>query len=109
MADVKELIIRFDGCNVAEANLLAQDMSASLSEACPGVDARAQREDATTQDFGSIVAIVLGAKAVEELSKGLVNWLSRKPESKITIARKDGSVIVENLTSKDAANIADKL
>ena len=52
--------------------------------------------------------IVLAAPAIP-LAKGVADWLARSRSSKLTIIGPDGATIVENISSRDAAGLAEKL
>jgi hypothetical protein len=60
-------------------------------------------------DLGGALAVVLSAGAVVELARGIANWLARAPASRVTVIRPDGRIIVENISARDAADLAEKL
>ena len=101
--------IRFDGLAVADAGRAAENLRSSLQDVDPTIQATRVRTDAETMDFGSTLAVVLAAPAVVQLAKGIANWLTRSPTSKVTVIGPDGTTIVENISARDAAGLAEKL
>ncbi len=87
----------------------AESLRRSLQEVDPTIGARRVRHDAEAMDFGTGLAVVLSAASVVELAKGIANWLARTRSSKVTVTRSDGSIVVENISARDAVALAQKL
>lgn len=102
-------IVRFDKLNSADAGRAAESLRRSLQDVDPTIQARRVRSDPEAMDAGSALAVVLSAGAVVELARGIANWLARAPSSRLTVIRPDGRIIVENISARDAASLAEKL
>lgn len=101
--------ILFRQLDAADAARAAESLRRSLQEVVPTIQTRRCRHDPEAMDFGAGIAVVLSAGAVIELAKGIANWLARTHSSKITVTRSDVLIIVENISARDAANLAQKL
>ncbi len=101
--------IWFDQLEPADAGRAAGSLRRSLQEVDPTIQGRRVRDDPEAMDFGAGLAVVLSAGAVVELAKGIANWLARTHSSKLTVTRPDGSIVVENISARDAADLARKL
>jgi hypothetical protein len=102
--------IRFDGLDeAADAGRAAESLRRSLRDVDPTIQATRVRSSAEAMDFGTMLAVVLAAPAIVELAKGITNWLARTPSSRLTVIGPDGSTIVENISARDAADLAEKL
>ena len=102
-------IIEFPEEGPREAGILVQELEQAIQNTAADADQTQDvhlerlkaRDD--TQDFGTILGVVLGAKATIEIAKGISAWLRRKNQTKIRIRTKDGrDVVITNLESKDA-------
>jgi hypothetical protein len=102
-------IIRFDGLEAADAGRAAESLRRSLLEVDPTIKAKRVRTDPEAMDFGVTLSIVLAAPAIIELAKGISNWLNRTHSSKLTVIASDGTVILENVSAREAADLAEKL
>jgi hypothetical protein len=101
--------IRFDGLEAADASRAAESLRRSLLEIDPTIKAKQARTDEEAMDFGTSLAVILATPAVITLAKGISNWLARTPTSKLTVIGPNGKTIVENISAKDAADLAEKL
>ena len=94
-----------------EANRLTTELEQWLKESVDDVALSRVKEDAESQDAGTILVAVLAAPAVVELAKGpvlelakgIADWL-RKRRATITIGA-DGSVTTENVSPDDVEKI----
>jgi hypothetical protein len=102
-------LIRFDGLAAAEAGTAAGELRRTLQDLLPGIDASLVRTDPAAMDFGTVLEVVVGTRAVAELAKGVANWLARSPASKVTIIGPNGKTIVEGITARQAVGLAEKL
>jgi hypothetical protein len=94
---------------LGDAGKAAESLRQTLLDIDPTIEAERVRTDPTAMDFGASLAVVLAAPAIGELAKGIANWLGRIHTSKLTIVDSDGSTIVENISARDAADLAPKL
>ena len=100
-------IIRFEDVSLAEANRYAEELRANLLDASSDLSVQRQRGDQSTQDFGSTLVLVLGTPAIVTVATVIGNWLLQRSKASVTIERADNKLIVNNLSSKDAARLAE--
>jgi hypothetical protein len=101
--------ICFGRLEAADAGRAAESLRRSLQEVDPTILAKRVRTDEEAMDFGASLAVILATPAMITLAKGISNWLARTPTSKLTVIGPDGKIIVEDITAKDAAHLAEKL
>jgi hypothetical protein len=101
--------IRFGDLEAAEAGRAAESLSRSLLEIDPTIQAKRVRTDEAAMDFGASLAVILATPAIITLAKGISDWLARSPTSKLTVIGPGGKIIVENISAKNAADLAEKL
>jgi hypothetical protein len=106
--DQAKYIISFDGVGVAEANHYAGELRKFLLDASPAIRADQKREDTRTQDFGSILVLVLGASSLTAVVKALGSWLQLRNSASLTIETHDRKIIARNITAKDAARLSER-
>lgn len=108
MSDGKQVLrIRFEDVSVAEAGKKAAKLRQDLLDVSPQVEAEIEKEDETTQDFGTVLVLVLGTEAIVAIAKGIADYLRR---DRGTIAlESDGRVVAEGISGEDAARIAEAL
>jgi Effector Associated Constant Component 1 len=102
------LTLSFEGADVAEANRFAAELAERLRDADTLIDVRETRADPNAQDFGATLVLLLAAPAVVALAKGVSAWLAMRPNAKVTLKRKDGTVIASGLTSADARAVIEQ-
>ena len=107
-AQQNPITITFLGAPMAEANKYASGLAASLRDLEQGLTVEQRKERPDTQDFGATLVILLGTASATAVAKGIAAWLARHSGAKIQI-NADGSVIADNLDSRDAAKIAEAL
>ena len=104
--------IKFNEEGLAQANIYSDELREVILELSANknieVEAEILRDSPTTMDFGGTLAIILGTSAVVEIAKGIGNWLSKRNSASITIVAKNGKVVVENISAKDASSLADR-
>src|SRR5215475_12460872 len=103
----QRVLLRFDTDSVAEANRWAESLRQDLLNAVPETQVERAREKEGTQDFGASLVLVLGAPAVVVLARALKSWLTRNSGAKVKLSTERGTLIAENLESKDAPDIID--
>lgn len=65
-----------------------------------------RKSDQTTQDLGTILAVILGAKATIALAAGISAWMKRKNQARIRIKTASGEeVYITNLESRHIAEV----
>lgn len=99
-------IIKFEGISAAEGNQYASELRNMLLDSTPDVKVDQRRDDTRTQDLGATLVLILGTPAVIAISKAIGNWLQLRNSASLTI-EKDGRIIAKNITSKDAARLAE--
>lgn len=105
-ATMSEFRITFSGADDAEAARLAQGLEEQIHEAVPSADVRLDKARPDTQDFGSTLVLLFGTPVAIALAKAVTVFLQRNMGASITI-KKDGTVVAQNLDSRDAAKIAE--
>jgi hypothetical protein len=100
-----EYVLAIEGENPARSSQLAASLEEELRASLDHSDIRRTRSARENMDFGTTLAIVLGAPSVVVLAQALKNWLARNNSASVTIRLPDGSLIASNLESKDIANI----
>lgn len=98
--------ITFEHVSMAEANRYASELRDTVLDASPDIKVEQQRNDTRTQDFGASVVLILGTPAVMALVKALGDWLHLRNSASLVL-EKDGRIIAQNITSKDAAKLAE--
>ncbi len=102
-------IIKFDGVSTAEANRYASELRNALLDATPDIRVDQKRDDRSTQDFGSILVLILGTSSVTTIAKALGNWLQLRSSASLTIETPERKIIATNITSQDAARLTELL
>ena len=101
--------IHFDEMEPAEAGRAAESLRRSLQEVDPTIQTKRIRADDQAMDFGASLAVILTAPAIVTFAKGMSNWLARTHTSKLTVIGPDGKTVVENISARDAVDLAKKL
>ena len=83
--DEKNLFVEFENTSVADAASMAQELRQILLDADSSVSTELIKADPNTQDLGSILAVILGAKAVVMVAKGISNYLKLRRSASIRI------------------------
>jgi len=107
--DEQTYIITFDDISAAEANRYAEELRQALLDAAPDVEVHRRRDDPRTQDFGATLVLVLGTPAAGAIVTAIGNWLMLRHRASITVKRADEQIIVQNITSKKAGELAQLL
>ncbi len=102
-------ILRFATTSSADATYYAEELGEALLDTSPDIKVERRRENPTTQDFGSTLVVVLGAPAVVTVANAIGNWLLRRTSASLTIETPDKKILVQNITSQDAAHLAQLL
>ncbi len=107
--DEQIYIITFDDISAAEANRYAEELRQALLDASPDVEVHRRRDDPRTQDFGATLVLLLGTPAAGAIVTAIGNWLALRNRVSITVKRADEQIIVQNITSKKAGELAQLL
>jgi hypothetical protein len=102
---VQTLTLRFDGCDLSDANRYAEDLRRTLLEAEPRLSVERVRADATAMDFGATLVLVLAAPAVVAAVEAIKVWLVRNNQASVSVWTKDGKVVAQGLESKDVPSV----
>jgi hypothetical protein len=102
------ILIDFLDVSTAEASRRAGEMEAilnnSLRDAGEPATAERIRANPEAQELGTLIGIILGAKATIEIAKGITKWLSRSNQAKVRLISQSGEeVIISNMESRDLA------
>ena len=108
--DQQTYILSFDDVSPSDANRYADELSNALLDATADVVIQRRREDPDAQDFGALLELILGTPAAVELTKTIItvigNWLKLRTSASLTVKTADGQMILSNITSKQAAELA---
>jgi hypothetical protein len=101
-------VIEFPDLSPTEAGKNAASLYEVLKNELvdPEKKLKLERVDPAAQDLGTVIAIILGAKATIELARGVGKWLARNNQTRIRFRTRDGRVVhLNNLESNDVAGI----
>ncbi|EFH88856.1 effector-associated constant component EACC1 [Ktedonobacter racemifer] len=102
-------LITFDDISSADANQYAQELREFVLDAVPDANVQRKRSDLRTQDWGTILEIVLGSASVVSLAQAVGNWLQRRQSVSLTFKRPEGDVIVQNVNNKTVLKLTELL
>ncbi len=102
-------LITFDNISPADANQYAEELRGFVLDAVPDADVQRKRSDPRTQDWGTILEIVLGSASVVALAKAVGNWLLRRQSASLTFKRPEGDVIVRNVNNRTVVKLTELL
>lgn len=103
----RQITIHFEDATLDEAGRMALSLQSDVRDASKAVKATLEKEDPSTQDFGSVLVLVLGTPAILAVASGIADWLRRERAS-ITI-KADGEVVAKGIRGEDAARIAEAM
>jgi len=86
-----------------------EELRNALLDATPDLTVIRRRENPLTQDFGATLVLTLGTPAVVAMVTAVGNWLKLRNSASLTWKTADGHVIVQNITSKNATELAQLL
>ncbi len=104
--DQQTYIITFEEASPADANRYAEELRNALLDATSDISVQQRRESPRTQDFGATLVLTLGTPAVVAIVRAVENWLKLRNSASLTVKTADGEIIVQNITSKNAAELA---
>lgn len=103
--DQQTYFITFDDASPAEASSYADELRNTLLDAVPDITVQRIRSDPTAQDFGTTLALILGAPATVAVATAIGNWLRIRHTATLTFKSSDEQIIIQNITSKDATRL----
>lgn len=109
LLDKKTYIITFERMTPADANRYAEELRNALLDATTDITVQRKRENPQTQDFGSTLVLILGTPALSAVVTAVSQWLLRRRNASLTWKTADGEVIVQNINSQNACELARKL
>lgn len=104
--DQQTYMVTFEGVSPAEAQRYAEELRNALLDATPDITVHRSRESSLTQDFGASLILILGTPAVVAVVKAVADWLTLRHRASLTLKTADGELMVQNITSKNAAELA---
>lgn len=104
--DEQTYILTFEGVSAAEANRYAEELRHALLDASSDIEVQRRRDDPHTQDFGTTLVLLLGTPASAGVVTAIGNWLARRNRASLTIKTADEQIVVQNITSTRAAELA---
>ena len=107
--DQQTYIVTFEGVPLADAHRYAEELRNALLDATPDLTVQRRRENPLTQDFGATLVLTLGTPAVVAVVTAVGNWLKLRNSASLTWKTADGHMIVQNITSKNATELAQLL
>jgi hypothetical protein len=102
-------IIKFTDVSLAEANRYASELRDTILDSAPDIQVERRREDNRTQDFGATLVLILGTSSVTVLAKAIGDWLKLRNSASLKVETPEGHILVKNITSKEAAKLAELL
>lgn len=98
--------ININGDSPADISRYAEELRDMLLDVTPDIEVHRRRDNPYTQDFGATLVLVLGAPALVSIANALGNWLKLRSSASLTIETPDKKIVVQNITSQDAARLA---
>jgi len=98
--------VEFENADAAEAGRLAESLREYILRSDTSVEAKRRRADQNAMDFGTVLEILLAAPSAVSVAKGIASFLQHYQTASVTIKRPNGEVIVKNVTSRRAGDIA---
>jgi hypothetical protein len=81
----------------------------AILDATADIVIQRKRNDRHAQDFGATLMLILGTPAAAAVVTAVGNWLKLRQSASITWKTEDEQILVQNITSKDAAQLAQLL
>ena len=103
--DEQRYVIEFPDTASADAARYASELRQALLDADRDIQVERKRADEQAQDFGATLILVLGTPAIISAVRALGDWLKLRNSAKITIKTRDGEVVAENVSGRDARAI----
>lgn len=104
--DQKTYIVTFEGVSHSDAQRYAEELRDVLLNTTPDISVQRKRESSLTQDFGATLILIFGAPAVVAVVKAVGDWLIRRNSASLTWKTADGELVIQGISSKNAADLA---
>src|SRR5690348_16816198 len=104
--DEHTYLIAFDEASPVDANRYVDELKNALLDATPDIRIQRKRSDPHAQDFGTTLVLVLGTPAVAAVVTAIGDWLKMRQSASLTLKTADEQIIVQNISSKNAAQLA---
>ena len=89
---------------------LEKQMLFALAEQEEAASIRRIRIDLEAQDLGTVLGVILGAKATIVIAKGIAQWFAKNNQAALKISTRNGDVLeVTRLNSGDVEGVAKQL
>ncbi len=99
-------IVTFEHVSAADASRYAGELRQVLLDASPDLEVQRRRDNPETQDIGTTLILILGTPAAAAATTAIGNWLARRNRASITITTDNGEMVVQNISSKNAYELA---
>lgn len=101
------VIVEFPDQSPRDAANLARDLKRMVEKSAGEAAAtRIEKVNPDAQDVGTVLAIILGAKATVALAAGIAAWMRRRNQGRLRVVRPDGTAVdIKNAESDDMAKI----
>ena len=100
--------ITFLNTSPDEANQKAVELADWLKDAVHQanlLEAKPERTEKDSQDFGATLVLVLGTAAATAVAKGIQSWLASRTGTSIEITDAHSGIVATNIDAKSAAEI----
>lgn len=104
--DQQTYIVTLEEVSPADAQRYAEELRNVLLDASPDITVQRRRESPLTQDFGATLVLTLGTPAVVAVVQAVRDWLKLRNSTSLTWEKADEQVVVHNISSKNAIELA---
>jgi hypothetical protein len=107
--DEQIFIVTIEEESPATIQRYAMELRNFILDASSDITVERRRENTLTQDFGATLVLTLGTPAVVAMVTAVGNWLKLRNSASLNWKTADGHMIVQNITSKNATELAQLL
>lgn len=104
-----KIVLAFPNESSAQANKLASSLEQAIASRGAAESVERVREDDSSMDAGTLLAIVLGAPSVASLVTSIKEWALRNYRGTIEVSRGGASIKLENVAIKDVDQLVQAL
>lgn len=101
-------ILEFENESPEQTAAYLDELRETILDQSVDVTVEKYRDKSSKQEFFTGLAVVLGTPAVVALAKAIGEWLKVRQSASIAIKTSDGEMVAKNLTSAQAAGLADQ-
>ncbi|GHO57856.1 hypothetical protein [Ktedonobacter robiniae] len=105
--DERSYIINFENASPTDASRYAEELRNVLLDQVDDIKVQRKRSNTQAQDFGTTLVLILGTPAVVTAATTIGSWLQRRNAATLTLETPNKKIIVQNVTGKDAARLAE--